>query len=860
MNKYTKKDYTANIILVAVYLVIIAVITRGTFLFGSSKDWVTQHTAFAGYFRMMYFENNDFFPQFALNIGAGENIFYYSYYGLFSPLVVVSYLFKSVPMTTFMSVSMIVTVIASVLFFYRWLKRRYSTQICIIGALIFELAPAITFHSHRHIMFISYMPFMILALFGVERFFKKKRPALLVISVFMMIMSSYYFSVSAILWLTLYAIAYRIDTDKGEGALAFIKDGIKYATAIITGCMMSGILLVPTLFVLLNGRQESNGNVQLIQMLLPNFNRSIMFYDHYSLGMTAIFMVAVIFNIMYKDKGKKFLAICMALLLYFGIFTYALNGFMYLNGKIFIPMIPIAVELIAVFFDEITKKEVDIKKFFVAVLIGHIPALYSKDLVIIAYAFDLVIMLLLIYHTVRKKNIKVLAYVTCFIMLCICMGFNLSDKLVKKDSFYISEDKNLREAAEKIIEENMNYYRASCNIHNAVNTVYVPDQLMTGNYSSAFNVGFGQFVKNEICSEDSYRNSLITSVTENPVYNMYIGNRYIFGRECDMKGYTESDIDKYVDLGNVKVYENEDAMPIGYATDKYLSLDNYKELTYPYNVMALCKYAVLESPEVTKSVADVIHESNICKWEYGSIDNCDTDGFLVPDGTGMYDIDIDESETIIIPVDKKLADKVFFIKTKVVNDQHSTALIESDEMDVVIDINGVTNKLSDPDWRYNNGNYSFEYTISSNDLTDKLVVEFGPGKYKVSDFEIYYTDYKELVNNKNIDELDIVTINSGDNVLEGFIDCDKEKVLVLTIPYDEGMSILVDDKEAEIMTVDTAFSAVKVEEGCHNIKVKFEAPGFKIGVVVSVVGIILFVLIVCISFLVSRKYINVKQS
>ena len=81
--------------------------------------------------------------------------------------------------------------------------------------------------------------------------------------------------------------------------------------------------------------------------------RSIMFYDHYSLGMTAIFMVAVIFNIMYKDKGKKFLAICMALLLYFGIFTYALNGFMYLNGKIFIPMIPIAVELIAVFFEEI---------------------------------------------------------------------------------------------------------------------------------------------------------------------------------------------------------------------------------------------------------------------------------------------------------------------------------------------------------------------------------------------------------------------------------------------------------------------------------------------------------------------------
>ena len=61
------------------------------------------------------------------------------------------------------------------------------------------------FHSHRHIMFVNYMPFLLLGLIGV-RDFSNGYKGLMVISIFLMIMTSYYYSVGGILCLTIYGV------------------------------------------------------------------------------------------------------------------------------------------------------------------------------------------------------------------------------------------------------------------------------------------------------------------------------------------------------------------------------------------------------------------------------------------------------------------------------------------------------------------------------------------------------------------------------------------------------------------------------------------------------------------------------
>ena len=58
-------------------------------IFGAKVDWSSQHSVFPEYFRQQFYRTGQFFPEFALNIGGGQNIYNFSYYGLFSPVVLI---------------------------------------------------------------------------------------------------------------------------------------------------------------------------------------------------------------------------------------------------------------------------------------------------------------------------------------------------------------------------------------------------------------------------------------------------------------------------------------------------------------------------------------------------------------------------------------------------------------------------------------------------------------------------------------------------------------------------------------------------------------------------------------------------
>ena len=59
-------------------------------------------------------------------------------------------------------------------------------------------------------MFVSYMPFLILAFIGVISYFDKKKSTLLVVSIFFMILTSYYYSIPGMISICLYALYYYL--------------------------------------------------------------------------------------------------------------------------------------------------------------------------------------------------------------------------------------------------------------------------------------------------------------------------------------------------------------------------------------------------------------------------------------------------------------------------------------------------------------------------------------------------------------------------------------------------------------------------------------------------------------------------
>ena len=189
----TGKDFTAaGLFFFSLLLCRLFVLQYG--VFGSSIDWISQHSTLADYFRKRFYATGNLFPDFAWNLGGGQNIYHFAYYGLLSPTVLLSYLFPFIPMDLWVMGSSALLYAADAVLFYRWISKKglhYGN--CLFTSLFFTCSTALLYHSYNQLMFVNYMPFLLLALLGVDRHFQKRKSGLLILSVLGMILTSFIF-------------------------------------------------------------------------------------------------------------------------------------------------------------------------------------------------------------------------------------------------------------------------------------------------------------------------------------------------------------------------------------------------------------------------------------------------------------------------------------------------------------------------------------------------------------------------------------------------------------------------------------------------------------------------------------------
>ncbi|MBQ2644113.1 YfhO family protein, partial [bacterium] len=70
------------------------------------------------------------------------------------------------------------------------------------------------------------------------------------------------------------------------------------------------------------------------------------------------------------------------------------------------------------------------------------------------------------------------------------------------------------------------------------------------------------------------------------------------------------------------------------------------------------------------------------------------------------------------------------------------------------------------------------------------------------------------------------------------------KLLLLTIPYDNGWTARVDGKEVEIIKAYNALMTIPVNKGEHIIELKFFPPKLIEGIIISLISLI-FLCILC---------------
>ena len=822
MIKINKKDKLNLIIMTVIFCLIIIFILRNGNLYGSILDWNTQHSVIPEYFRSLFYKTLNIFPDFALNLGSGQNIYNYSYYGLFNPVIVLSYFLPFISMKSYIQISSILLVYSSVILFYYFLRRnKVNENVSLLSSVVFLTASPLLFHSHRHIMFMNYMPFLILALIGVDKYFEKDNSKLLCISTVLIILMSYYYSIPAIISIVIYGVYKYIKLNKKITVKSFFKDGFRFLIPIMIAILISCILLVPTFYAILIGRLPNDINISLSDLLVPRINVKYLMYNAYGVGLTSISLLALINLFFDKKRENRFLLICLSSLIIFPIINYLLNGTMYIDAKVLIPFLPLYTLVISYMFDKISTKKIDFRKLVIASLAVLFLIYVGKSSYGNYFYIDFIFSLTLIIIA-TKTNTKYLFKVLTIVLLVIysCAG-NSKDTLVSRKDINSSENVNQEKLIKKIPKgyDHTTLYNLKLeNVNNIYGNLNMYSDYL---YSSTGNANYNLFMFDTFEVPMQSRNRLIISANKDLMYLMFSNNRYFIGDNVDISGYKE--IDK---IGNTKIYENTDVLPFMYVSYNYYSKTDFSKKSFPYNNEILLNNVVVNEKtnnEFKTSIKETfIRQSDIKYMDPSIINNGD-----------RITVKKDNSR-MLIDIPEVARNKILFVSFNLEPQSCKVG-------DLLVNINGNTNKLTCREWKYYNGNTTFNYVISG-DTSNKVEVTFSKGIYKIDNLKIYYMDYNDIKDiNKKVTKVDIDSKTKGDKIYAS-VETEKDGYFVTTLPYDKGFTIKVDNKKIDYEKVNTAYVGFKISKGKHNIVIEYKAPFKIIGLIMSFIGIIVYIL------------------
>lgn len=125
-------------------------------------------------------------------------------------------------------------------------------------------------------------------------------------------------------------------------------------------------------------------------------------------------------------------------------------------------------------------------------------------------------------------------------------------------------------------------------------------------------------------------------------------------------------------------------------------------------------------------------------------------------------------------------------------------------------------------------------------------------------YELNQPGYEQMVNILSSRQLEVTSYT--DTSLEGVVDAGQGGFLFLTIPYSEGFTLMVDGKNAELIPVQNALCGVYLDAGVHNISLKYQPRAFVPSLIISIVGLVIFGLVMLKSRLNKASVIEKKES
>lgn len=804
------KDTQYKGTIIAYGLIIIALFVGFGKIYGSYIDWLGQHSVIPDVFRQNFYQTGRFIPNFIFDLGGGQNVYNFAYYGFLSPIFLISYALPFVSMTAYVVAASIIIYLSCGLLTYKFAKNHFGKKESLIAAIIFMSISPIFIQFHRHIMYVWYLPFLIMAFMGLDRYFAKNKCDLFIVSTVCIILTNYYFSVGCLVALCIYAV-YNVLKEESLTFKTFMTKSFFAGCMFVIAVLLCGFLLLPTVGALTANQRPYHIPIDAQLILIPQAKQ--IFYDFHSYGLSLAMFIAILGNLFCKKikKSDVFLNIVLLIITVLPLVPYALNGMLYIRSKVMIPFVILYVYNFIKFMRRLRGGRIKIK----------IPLIITGLFIAITYLINcddysqtdriwyaIAAAELLGFALCLKKPKVIYAYTIVLLIAGLVYG-NTDNHYIPIDDYkalYINEVEDMLEKApkDKVYRSNVAYREEfTCN------RTYGDNFFGTSAYSSTPNRLYLDFYEKYMGNNEQEINSILVTGAKNELFYTFMGTRYTFG-DRDPGFLSE----KVADSGQIGMYENKHAYPIAYKSKRLMSEEEFESLKFPYTAEALMTHTVADG-NYTSDYTTVITKHEV-EPEY-VFDASKMEGYDKETETLKYDINLGE----------KYRNKNIYLTFNLNNhgefyNKHHVKII----------LNGICNTLSNR-WTYYNENTKFDYVIPMEDTTT-ISVEVTKGKYSIYGLEMYTSD----VIYEDYEAADNLKFNKKNDTITCSVNGTKGEYLVTSIPYDKGFSATINGESAEIMLVNKAFVGLRLTDGKNDIILKYRSPLLDLGFIVSIMGIL----------------------
>lgn len=825
-----RNKYIYPMILAAIFLLLMGFSVSGGHLYGSNTDWLSQHVTLAETIRDACREQHTPAPAF-LPLGGGSNGFMFSYYGYFRPDILIGCLLPQVPMIWIVTGYSLLGYLASVWLFYLWLSQcGHKGFMAFLGSLLF-LTAGCFFQTHRQVMFINYMPFLMMALIAVH---KRKFPL----------------AVGAMALIYLHSFYYAIACLAVIGWYWYEEEGRRFWRAYVRSALLSigmaAVLLIPTGLVILEHKRLSAGGGPGDVMEL---NPRAFLYSPYGMGLTAICLYCILLGLGSRKYRKK--SIAFLIISFWMGAAWLLNGTLYARAKILIPFIPLIILHTVRILTDMYRREIETGIWpLVPIVIFTAGVWGQKNFVWMAADAGIVGVSILIFRIQQRRGLNAVnpddvilggkaginGYSAVNLLcLALLLGFPClmylhtaeSESYVKPEKY---ENYTEKEAFAKTCGEEMEKSGSTLQLEeyrmedlsmpmDSCNALYFAGQQKTSMYSSVTNQDYSKVYYDILRTPIRINNRVALLPEENPFLQQLMGIRYLLSE----KGYYPAGYRTIWEKDGYILSENENVLPVAYVTAACMSEEQFEKMDKDKQAEAMTRYTI-------------VPEGEWCTWHPATQDfSPDWKMPVMPDTVqvskngGGYTLEVKEDTQIELNLRSPLCNQILLMEFDVE---------EADGKAVTIDIGGVRNKKSARTAPYPNGNGCFQYQFASGESLEKLQVQLSKGNYKITDIRYRTLDMKYLTEKEYTAA--VFDKKEKNRILSCRINPEEEGYFVTSIPLQKGMKLYVDGEETKIEKVNGAFAGCRINPGSHEIWMTFTPPGYRTGLAVSILSLLAF--------------------